>query len=45
MGSTPVELLKSVILGAASLDVTSNLTNAIGRTERESQHILGSEVC
>lgn len=45
MGSTPMELLKSVILRPRRLCITSNLTHAINRTERESHPISGSKVC
>lgn len=45
MGSTPMELLKSVILGVPKLR-RSNLTHTVGRTERESQHVAGNKsVC
>lgn len=45
MGSTSVELLKSVILTPRRLRITSNLTHAIDRSECESHRISGSKVC
>ena len=45
MGSTPGELLKSVILTPWRLRVASDLTHAIDRTKCELHHISGSKEC